>query len=328
MTFSDIVGHQKQLATLRWALEKDRLHHAYFFLGPEGVGKRTVALSLAMAIQCREREYDSCGGCANCRQVQSGNHPDVRVVAPLAGKKEISIQQVRELERELNYRAFSGRKKIALVDPASLMNFSAQNALLKTLEEPPKESLLILLSTSTGAVLPTLLSRCLRLSFSPLPAEVVASFLVAQKGMKQQEAELLAAMTMGSLGKAVSPETQELVARTRVWAEKIGSLTRGDCGGWMTLAEELASAREDALKFLEWVKGWYRDILIYRVTESSRGISNLAVERDIKQQANLYTRERLLFLLSRALQAEADIRRNVNRRMALENFFAHVAGLR
>jgi DNA polymerase III gamma/tau subunit len=96
----------------------------------------------------------------------------------------------------------------------------------------------------------------------------------------------------------------------------------------MTLAEELASAREDSLKFLEWVKGWYRDILIYRVTESSRGISNLAVERDIKQQANLYTRERLLFLLSRALQAEADIRRNVNRRMALENFFAHVAGLR
>src|SRR3990172_13138526 len=176
MTFSDIVGHQKQLATLRWALEKDRLHHAYFFLGPEGVGKRTVALSWARAIQCRERDYDSCGGCANCHQVQSGNHPDVRVVAPLARKKEISIQQVRELERELNYRAFSGRKKIALVDPSSLINFSAQNALLQPLKNPQKESLLILLSTSTGAVLPTLLSRCLRLSFSPFPPEIISTF--------------------------------------------------------------------------------------------------------------------------------------------------------
>jgi len=328
MPFSEIVGHQKQLATLRRALEKDRLHHAYFFLGPEGVGKRTVALSLTMAIQCRERDYDSCGRCASCDRIQGGNHPDVRVVGLLERKKEISIEQVRELGRELNYKAFTGRKKIAIVDPASLMNFSAQNALLKTLEEPPKDSLLILVAASAGGLLPTLLSRCLRLSFSPLPAEVVASFLVAQKGMKRQEAGLLAAMTMGSLGRAVSPETQELVERTKVWAEKMGSLALGDCRGWMTLAEELASAREDSLKFFEWVKGWYRDILIFRVTESSREISNLAVERNIERQANLYTQERLLFLLSQALQAEADIRRNFNRRMALENFFAHVVGLR
>src|SRR3989304_7976922 len=232
MPFSEIVGHQKQLATLRRALEKDRLHPAYFFLGPEGVGKRTVALSLTMAIQCRERDYDSCGRCANCDRIQGGNHPDVRVVGLLERKKEISIEQVRELGRELNYKAFTGRKKIAIVDPASLMNFSAQNALLKTLEEPPKDSLLILVSTSTGAVLPTLLSRCLRLSFSPLPAEGVASFLVAQKGMKKQEDELLAAMTLGSLGRAVSPETQELVERTKVWAEKMGSLALGGCRGW------------------------------------------------------------------------------------------------
>lgn len=325
MPFSDIIGHEKQLKALKWALAKDRLHHAYLFLGPEGVGKRTVALSLAMAIQCREKEGDSCGRCADCAQVRGGNHPDVRVVGPLTGKKEIAIQQVRELERELSYRAFSGRKKIAVVDPALLMNFPAQNALLKTLEEPPKHSLLILVSTSTGGLLPTLLSRCLRISFAPLPAEIVASFLATQKGLEREEAEILAAVSMGSLGRAVDPEMKELVQRRRAWVERIGSLAPEDCRGWMTLAEQLAGVREESLKFLEWVAGWYHDVLIYCVTGSSRGISNFDMEKHIKQQADRLSVERILCLFSQAIETEASIRRNVNRRMALENFLMQIA---
>ena len=324
MLFSDIVGHKKQLETLRWGPEKDRLHHAYLFLGPEGVGKRTIALSLAMAIQCQERVHDFCDGCANCARVRSGNHPDVRVVGPLTGKKEISIQQVRELERELSFRSFSGGKKIVVLDPASLMNPSAQNALLKTLEEPPGDSLLILVSTSSGRLLPTLLSRCLRLSFAPLPVELVARFLVSHKGMKQEEAEFLAAMTMGSLGRAASPDMEHLVERRRVWADRIGSLIQGGYREGVTLAEELAGVREDSLQFLEWVGGWYRDILVYSVTGSSQGLCNLDMVENIKQQAALYSLERILFLLSQTGRTIAGIQRNFNRRMALENFFAQV----
>ena len=327
MPFSSIAGHKKQLESLQRALEKDRLHHAYLFLGPEGVGKRTVALSLAMAIQCQEKDWDFCGRCAGCVRIQGANHPDVRLVGPLAGKKEITIEQVRELQRDLNYRAFFGRKKIAIVDPASLMNFAGQNALLKTLEEPPKDSLLILVSTNTGGLLLTLLSRCLRLSFASLPTEIVASFLVAEKGIGQEEAKLLAAMSMGSPGRAASPDMEGFVQRRRVWGEKIDSLTKGDCREWITLAEELASVREESLKFLEWVEVWYRDILIYCVTGTSKGISNLDMEENIARQAKRSSLERILFLLSEAIRTEASIRRNVNRRMALENFFAHAVGL-
>lgn len=327
MPFSEIVGHKKQLESLRWALEKGRLHHAYLFLGPDGVGKKTVAMSLAMAIQCREKDGVFCGRCADCVRIQSANHPDVRLIEPLAGKKEITIPQVRELQRDLNYRAFFGRKKIAVVDPASLMNFAAQNALLKTLEEPPNDSLLILVSTNTGGLLPTLLSRCLRLSFASLPAEIVESFLVSQRGIGEEEAKLLAAMSMGSLGRAVSPEMEAFVQRRRVWGEKVESLTKEDCRGWISLAEELASVREESLKFLAWVEGWYRDVLIYCVTGSSRGISNLDMERNIKQQADRLSVERILYLIFQAIETEASIRRNINRRMALENFLAHVVGL-
>src|SRR5881227_3011851 len=111
MGFSEILGHQRQTETLRLALAKGRLHHAYLFAGPEGVGKRTLALALAKAIHCAERVDDFCGQCANCARIEDGNHPDVRTIEPLAGKKEISIQQIREIEKQLNFRSFSGRKK-------------------------------------------------------------------------------------------------------------------------------------------------------------------------------------------------------------------------
>jgi DNA polymerase-3 subunit delta' len=325
MPFSDIIGHEKQLASLRWTLEENRLHHAYLFLGPEGVGKRTLALSLAMAIQCLERPHDFCGKCANCVRTQNGNHPDVHVVGPLPGKREITIQQVRELEKELSFRAFSGKKKIAIVDPAHLMNFSAQNALLKTLEEPPRDSLMILISMSAGGLLPTVLSRCLRLSFAHLPPEDVVDFLVSQKAMKREQAELLAGMTMGSLGRALSSEMEDLVQKRKAWVEEIVALNQGDSKGWMALAERLAGDREESLKFLDWVGGWFRDILIYRVAGGVQAFSNIDMIRNIKEQADTHSLERILFLLSEASRTTARIRRNVNRRMALENFLMKVS---
>jgi DNA polymerase-3 subunit delta' len=324
MPFSDIVGHQQQVETLRQSLEKNRLHHAFLFLGAEGVGKRTVALSLAMAVQCLEKVGDFCNICANCVKIRSGHHPDVRLLGLLPQRKEISIQQVREMERELNFHPFSGRKKIAIVDPAALMNASAQNALLKTLEEPPRDSLLILISTGIGGLLPTLLSRCLRLSFPPLPVELVTRFLVSERGIKQEKAEILAAMTMGSLGAAIRLEAEDLLEKRKIWAEKIDSLERENYREGMVLAEEFAGTREKSLEFLEWLEGWYRDILVYHATENLQGIRNFDMEKEIKNQARLYKLERILFLLAHAVRTRARVQRNVNRRMALENLFVEI----
>src|SRR3989304_9030229 len=145
MGFSEIIGHRQPLEILRRALGQGRLHHAYLFVGPEGVGKRTIALALAQALHCGEAGDDFCGRCADCARIRDRNHPDVRLVETLAGKKEIGIQQIRDVEKALNYRSFSGKRKIAIVDPATALNLSSQNALLKTLEEPPADSLLILL---------------------------------------------------------------------------------------------------------------------------------------------------------------------------------------
>ena len=325
MPFSDIIGHEKQLAALGRALEQERLHHAYLFLGLEGVGKKSVALSLAKAVHCRELQHDFCGRCASCVKIDNRNHPDVRVVSLLADKKDISIDQVRALERELNYRAFSGGKKIAIIDPAALMNLPAQNALLKTLEEPPGGSMLILISTHTGGLLSTVLSRCLRLSFAPLPARKVADYLVSHRGLKPEEAALRAAVSLGSLGRALSPDAQELAQKRKAWLDRVASLEKGEAVGWAALAEEVSKDREEALKFLEWLGWWYRDLLIYRVTESDREVCNLDLIEGLRHQAGSHSLERTLFLCSQAVVTAARIRRNVNRRMAMENLLAQMA---
>lgn len=327
MAFSEIIGHVKQVATLRSALVHGRLHHAYLFVGPEGVGKRTLALSLARAIHCDERNDDFCGHCANCARIQAGNHPDVRVTEPLPGKKEISIQQIRDIEKELNFRSFSGRRKITVIDPATLMNLPAQNALLKTLEEPPQDSVLILVASNAGGLLPTLRSRCLRLSFGPLERDLLTSFLVAKNGVRPEEADVLAAVAMGSLGRAVRIDTEELRKRRRMWIDTLSSLRAGDYRAATQAAEDLANNRDESLAFLEWAETWYRDLLIHTVTQSSRAIVNLDMLTRIEEQGHADT-DRVLASIAQIIESSQGIQRNLNRRMVLEHLFFALVGAR
>jgi len=320
MGFSEIVGHRKPIELLRLALANGRLHHAYLFLGPEGVGKRTVALALAKAIHCGEAANDFCGRCANCARIEDRNHPDVRMIEPLAGKKEISIQQIREVEKELIFRSFSGKKKIAVIDPATLMNLSSQNALLKTLEEPPQESLLILIASNAGALLPTLRSRCLRLAFGPLSPDLVAGFLVSQRGMKPNEAQVFAALSMGSLGAAVDLDKRELIERRRIWLEMLSALNAGDYRAACGAAESLAGAKEESLKFLRWAETWYRDLIVHALTENSHEMINLDMLPQVQQQSAKGDLAHMLSSFAQTAGAAAGIQRNLNRRMVLEKF--------
>ena len=311
---------------LRAALAAGRLHHAYLFLGPEGVGKRTVALALARALHCQKRENDFCDGCANCARIASGNHPDVRIIEQLADKKEISIQQIRDIERELNYQSFTGKRKIAIIDPATLMNIPAQNALLKTLEEPPKESLIILIALSAGALLPTLRSRCVRLHFAPLGYQKVVAHLRAAGKKTGYDVELLATLSMGSVGMALKLDTDELVERRREWARTLNSLRAGGYQAAMDVATELGGDRDEALNFLKWAESWYRDLLIYRVTHKSDQLINLDMLAEIERQAAENSVAALCSSIEKAFCAPAEIQRNLNRRMILEDFLFNVVG--
>lgn len=328
MGFAEIVGHQRILEHLRSALRNGRLHHAYLFLGPDGVGKRTVAMALAKAIHCAENEHDYCGGCVNCARISDGNHPDVRVIAPLADKKEISIQQIRELERELNYRSFTGKRKIAIIDPATLLNTAAQNALLKTLEEPPADSLMILIAANGGGLLSTVRSRCLRLSFAPLPRQEVAVFLESKFAVKFEDAQFLAAISMGSIGVAANLDKDELVEKRRIWSGMLDSLKTKDYQAAMVAAEAIAANRVEALEFLKWAETWYRDLLVHSVTQQPDELVNLDMLEQIEKQSGEKNTDQLLSFISQISRTGARIQRNLNRRMVLERFLFGVVGAR
>jgi DNA polymerase-3 subunit delta' len=326
MGFSEILGHRKQIEALRAALQNGRLHHAYLFLGPEGIGKRKVALSLAKAIHCDAADLDFCGTCPNCARINNANHPDFRIIGLLPDKKEIGIQQVREIERELNLRSFSGKRKIAVIDPATLMNLSAQNALLKTLEEPPQASLLILIASNAGGLLPTLRSRCLLLSFAPLEKEMVARFLTATHGIDPGQAEVLAALAMGSIGTAVALNDRERREQRRSWSETVCSLATGDYRLGIDAAEDLAAKKDDCLQFLAWAETWYRDLLVYAVSQEASLIINQDMIQAIRSHSAVVSSEHAIEVIGCIADAQRAIQRNLNRRMVLEQLFFEVVG--
>ncbi|MDP6559190.1 MAG: DNA polymerase III subunit delta' [Candidatus Binatia bacterium] len=324
MRFSEIVGHRAQLDSLKRALRGNRLHHAYLFLGPDGVGKRAVAYCLAAALHCPNGEDESCGRCGGCLCIRDGNHPDVHFIALEAGKKEISIRQIRELQKTLGYRPFTGKKKVAIIDQAHALNFHVQNSLLKTLEEPPGDSLLILIANSTGAILPTVLSRCLRLYFSHLPVAQVAGRLVQDRGMAPERARLLVALTKGSFGAALDGAAGELLDRRREWIESFTALSRDNLPAVLELAGLISGDKEKALGFLDWLEGWYRDILVHQATGSMGQIDNSDRVETIRAVAAQVEVENTLSVLCRIGQAQRELQRTYNRRLVLENFLIKI----
>jgi DNA polymerase-3 subunit delta' len=325
MGFAEIIGHERQLEGLCRALANDRLHHAYLFSGLEGVGKRTTAMAMAMALHCADAKGDFCGRCAECARIRGGNHPDVRLIDCRADKKEISIQQVRDMEKDLRFRSFSGKRKVAIVDPATLLNPASQNALLKTLEEPPPAALLILIATSAGGLLPTVRSRCLRVNFGPLSRHSIAEFLVTRRHLNPADAELFAALGMGSLGAALAMNNEDLWERRRAWGAIVSTLKANDYRGAMDAAETIAVDRDETLAFLKWAETWYRDLLIRALNGDTEECVNLDMLPQLQEQA-VESVPHILAVAANAAEAARKIQRNLNRRMVLEQFFFGVIG--
>ena len=226
MIWEKIRGHADQVAMFRRSLARGRLSHAYLFVGPDGVGKRSFAGALAQCLFCErfaDTELEACGECAACRQMSAGTHPDFVTVGCPPGKRELPIELIageresrgREgLCHELALRPMNSARKIAVLDDADLLNPASGNALLKTLEEPPDYALLILISSNPDGLLPTIRSRCQQVRFAALSATDVAELLLEQELVQERaEAELTAALSEGSLataGRLLAPGLREL----------------------------------------------------------------------------------------------------------------------
>ena len=210
MPFKDIVGHRRHVSLLSRAIAQGTLPPSLLFAGPRGVGKRRVAVAVAETINClATREGDACGECASCRRIARGVHPDVLIIEP-GDLGSIKIEQIRDVVDRAGYRPFEGRRRVVIIDDADALVAPAQNALLKTLEEPPQASMFVLVSAIPDALLPTVLSRCQRLRFGELSAPEVAEALMRDHEYDEAEARAAAADAGGSIGRALSAESTDV----------------------------------------------------------------------------------------------------------------------
>jgi DNA polymerase III subunit delta' len=284
--FREILGQERVLAHLKTAMAKGRLSHAYLFLGSEGVGKASTARALAAALNCTQPQPDgdACGVCPSCRRLAAGTHPDLVLIAPTSEghQPQIKIGQIRELRRLTEYPPLGGGWRVVIIKPAEAMNDEAANALLKTLEEPPPRHLLVLTALGETDLLPTVVSRCHKLAFAPLPLPLVTRELVARRGLTQTQAALLSALSGGSLGRALNLDPEELLSQRRQVLSDLGQLAGGTVAGLLDWAQRLARNRAELDNFLLMSQLWYRDLLLahYRAPERLLANQDLLPELD------------------------------------------------
>lgn len=310
MTYEQIIGHDRQKQILRRAVATDRLAHAYLFEGPEGIGKRLMAMALARAIFCSNG--NGCGDCAPCRKVDHNNHPDLHLYEP--DGRQIKIEQVRELQRELSFRPLEAKMKVCLVDQADRMNASAANALLKTLEEPTANTLIILLSARPEALLVTVRSRCQRLPFARLPQEHIEAALRNNRSLDPRSAHVLAAMAEGSFLRALGRDQEFYLEKRREILKSVTGLSAASVLPLLELAGTLAAEKEMAPDILEVLQSFYRDLVMYLQGRPDEVLSNI----DLLEKIRRVAKREDTFSLLRKLEAIQACRRNLDRNVNLQ----------
>lgn len=267
----NLIGHQRVLEGLDRALAAGRLAQAYLLVGPAGTGKATLARAMARAVNCLQPQPGPCGECPQCRRITGGLHPDVTVTEVEGGRRVLSIEQVRELQHSLSLRPFEGRCRVAVLPEADRLTPEASNALLKTLEEPAPDTLLILCAGDEADILPTIRSRCQTITLLPVPTGVIATALEQLPNVTPEHALEAAAFGRGRPGLALralnDPTLIESVReRLALLREAMGRDIAGRLAQASAMAGGSANAaqREALIELLESWLHWWRDALLVK----------------------------------------------------------------
>ncbi|MCS6886489.1 MAG: DNA polymerase III subunit delta' [Acidobacteriota bacterium] len=321
MSFNTLIGNLRIKTWLSRVIADDRLPASLIFYGQQGVGKRSFALAFAQAVNCMATERP-CGGCHVCKRIQQLAHPDVLEVIPEG--QFIKIEQVRKLIEEAYYAPFEGRKRIFIINSAERLKEQAANALLKTLEEPPSTSVIVLLTTSIDALLPTIKSRSVKLNFSPVEEGELLQYVASKCGKSGLELLLLTRLCAGSPGKALEIDLSTYKQRRQELVAVLEALTRRDLISIVRSAELLGKReREEFIAYLEILRCLLRDMILLKAGISDTMV-NVDLERTLSQFAAAFLQKSLEGFFHQVCVIESDLQRNINRQLVLEKTFLSV----
>ncbi len=318
MSFKEVMGHERPIRLLQRAIAQKKVVHSYLFTGNEGIGKSFVALQFAKALNCLQGDngVDGCDRCPSCKKIDHHLHPDVSLVEPEG--QTLKVEQVREMQSALAYKPYEGRRRVIILSAADRMAPNMSNTLLKTLEEPPLHTVIILLAKTPKGILPTILSRCQSIRFNPLPLPLVSNWLMKEKGLREDEALLLASLAEGSPGKALEIK-EELagIPRKELLKGWIGSksLSMEEKEGWIEL---LPSQRETLHLILEVAKTLLRDLILVQTSGDPTKLIHTDLSEEIEKISFQWDTPLLLKRMDLLHQASQAIKRNANTRLTLE----------
>jgi len=325
MPFRDVVGHARLVSLLSRAVARDTLPPSLILAGPAGVGKRRVAAAVAAALNCLDPrtgdlERDACGTCASCRRIERGVHPDVVTIEP-GDSGSIKIEPIREVIDRAGFRPFEGRRRVVIIDEADAMVPQAQNALLKTLEEPPSASVFLLVSSMPDVLLPTVRSRCPLLRFAALPVADVVTVLARDHKFAAADARAAADAADGSVGGALAASSTDVVEARQTAARLLGQVARGadpsrriDAAKMLTPAKPSPPGveREQLAVCLRAMSSLLRDLSIIGSGIDTGALANADLADDLDTLARSYDARRSVRAYSAVDQALAALERNAS----------------
>lgn len=316
--FKDIKGQSQAIKILQKEISTGSIPGAYLFTGPTGVGKTLTALTFAKTLNCKEGGIDSCDKCSSCKKINHQNHPDVRVITP--EKDSIKIEQIRNLKSQIFYRLYEGRKKVWIIEKADKLTLEAANSLLKIVEEPPPQAVIILISQTKEELLPTILSRCEIIRFFPLPVKEIEKIIAEQLPQDPHRMHLLAKLARGRVGEALHLIEEENLLKTR--DEVLYSLEKDiKIEEIFKLAARWANySWKELERILDIVLFWFRDLLILRQGETKRLINYDKIEQ-LEREKKKYSLKEIKRIMEIIEKSRYYLRNNVNQKLVLENLW-------
>ena len=317
-TFRDVVGHESIIGHFKSSIEQGKVAHAYLIHGEKGTGKKMLAGLFAKTLQCEAGGTDPCGTCRSCIQCDSGNQPDIIWVTH-EKPTVISVDDIREqVNNDIIIKPYSSRYKIYIIPEAELMNPQAQNAILKTIEEPPEYAIIMLLTNNLDKMLPTILSRCITLNLKPVGELDMMEYL-SRMGVPQAKAKFCVGFAFGNLGKAVRLATSEEYNEIKHDCVQIlKDINRMEIYDLIDAVKKMSKYKLDIYDYLDIMMMWYRDILMLKVSGSPDKLLFKEEYATLKQQANYISYEGIENVLKALDKVKVRLEANVNFDIAME----------